>query len=105
MRIDLFRMERTQCLYENEVEYNLSESGVLPLRVEDLLEGSPDPGWLAKARLKYPPSRGSETLRDRIALFYGGGATRAHVMVTNGGSEANYVVFWALLEKGDGAAI
>jgi len=43
MRIDLFRMERTQCLYENEVEYNLSESGVLPLRLEDLLEGSPEP--------------------------------------------------------------
>ncbi len=31
MRIDLFRMERTQCLYENEVDFNLSESGVLPL--------------------------------------------------------------------------
>ena len=105
MRIDLFRMERTQCLYENEVEYNLSESGVLPLRVEDLLEGSPEPGWLLKARLGYPPSRGSETLRDRIALFYGGEATRAHVMVTNGGSEANYVAFWGLLEPGDRAAI
>ena len=39
MRIDLFRMERTQCLYENEVEFNLSESGVLPLRVEEILEG------------------------------------------------------------------
>jgi aspartate/methionine/tyrosine aminotransferase len=105
MRIDLFRMERTQCLYENEVECNLSESGVLPLRVEDLLEGSPEPGWLLKARLGYPSSRGSETLRDRIALFYGGAASRAHVMVTNGGSEANYVAFWGLLEPGDRAAI
>ena len=105
MRIDPFRMERTQCLYENEVEYNLSESGVLPLRVGDLLEGSPEPGWLLKARLKYPPSRGSDTLRDRISLFYGGGATRAHVMVTNGGSEANYVAFWGLLEPIDRAVI
>src|SRR2546425_1267531 len=90
MRIDPFRMERTQCLYENEVEYNLSESGVLPLRVEDLLEGSPEPGWLLKARLKYPPSRGSDTLRDRVALFCGAGAMRAHVMVTNGGAGADY---------------
>src|SRR5437899_567257 len=105
MRIDPFRMERTQCLYENEVEYNLSESGVLPLRVEDLLEGSPEPEWLLKARLKYPPSRGSDTLRDRIAQFYCAGATRAHVMVTNGGSEANYVAFWGLLEPADRAAI
>jgi aspartate/methionine/tyrosine aminotransferase len=105
MRIDLFKMERTQCLYENEVEFNLSESGVMPMRVEELFEGSPGPGWLPQARLKYPPSRGSDTLRDRIALFYGAGATRDHVMVTNGGSEANYVAFWALLEKGDSAAI
>ena len=88
MRIDLFRMERTQCLYENEVEYNLSESGVVPMRVDELLEGSPGPEWLRQARLKYPPSRGTDTLRDRIALFYGGGVTRDHVMVTNGGSEA-----------------
>ena len=89
MRIDLFKMERTQCLYENEVEHNLSESGVLPMRVQELLDGSPDPGWLGAARLKYPASRGSETLRDRIGQFYGG-ATRDNVMVTNGGSEANY---------------
>jgi hypothetical protein len=37
MRIDTFRMERMQCTYENEVDYNLSESGVLPLKIEELL--------------------------------------------------------------------
>ena len=42
MRIDLFRMERTQCLYENEVDFNLSESGVLPLTVEEVLKNSKD---------------------------------------------------------------
>jgi hypothetical protein len=105
VRIDLFRMERTQCLYENEVEYNLSESGVLPLRVDELLDGSSGPEWLRQARLTYPPSRGSDTLRDHIASFYGCGATRDHVMVVNGGSEANYVAFWGLLDRGDRAAI
>src|SRR3989454_844152 len=105
VRIDLFHMERTQCLYENEVEYNLSESGVEPMRVDELLDGSSGPDWLRQAPLKYPPSRGSDILRDRIALFYGQGATRDHVMVTNGGSEANYVAFWGLLEKGDRPAL
>ena len=38
MQIERFEMERTQCLYENVVELNLSESGVLPLRVEELVE-------------------------------------------------------------------
>jgi hypothetical protein len=40
MRIDRFQMERTQCLYENEVR---GTSGVLPLRVEELLEGDEPP--------------------------------------------------------------
>ncbi len=104
MRVDLFRMERTQCLYENEVEFNLSESGVLPMTVGEIPGDGRDSGWLSGIRMKYPASRGSETLRDRIARFYGD-ATRDNVMVTNGGSEANYVVFWGMLEKGERAAI
>ena len=103
MRIDPFPMERTQSMYENQVEYNLSESGVLPLRLREVLEGAEDPGPFAELSLKYPPSNGSERLRDRIALLYGS-ATRDNVLVTAGGSKANYVTFWALLEKGDRVA-
>jgi aspartate/methionine/tyrosine aminotransferase len=102
VRIDLFRMERTQCLYENEVEYNLSESGVLPLSANEILEGS-DPAAVLSSRLKYPESNGSNELREHIAEWYG--ATRDHVQVTNGGSEANFTALWGLLEKGDHAAV
>jgi aspartate/methionine/tyrosine aminotransferase len=100
VRIDLFRMERTQCLYEHEVDYNLSESGVLPLRVEEILEGR-DPASFLSLGLKYCESDGSKELRDHIAAWYG--TTRDHVVVTNGGSEANFTALWALLEK-DGHA-
>ncbi len=102
MRIDLFRMERTQCLYENVVDYNLSESGVLPMRVEEILDGA-DPAALLSIGLKYCESDGSKELRDRIAAWYG--TTREHVMVTNGGSEANFTALWGLLEKNDHAAV
>ena len=104
MRIDLFRMERTQCLYENEVEFNLSESGVLPMTAGELAGGETEWRALQDLRMKYPASRGSAMLRDRIARFYGD-ATSDNVMVTNGGSEANYVVFWGLLDRGDRAAV
>jgi hypothetical protein len=100
MRIERFQMERTQCLYENEVEYNLSESGVQPLKVQELLGGLHDSGWLGSLSLKYPQSNGSEALRERIGRFYGQ-AGLDQVLVTNGGSEANYTSLWALLEKGD----
>lgn len=103
MRIDLFRMERTQCLYENEVEFNLSESGVLPLRVEEVLQDSKDPAEFLSIGLKYPESNGSEELREHIAAWYG--TTSDHVLVTNGGSEANFTALWGLLERGDHAAV
>ena len=103
MKIDLFRMERTQCLYENEVDFNLSESGVLPLRVEEVLQGAKDPADFLSLSLKYPESDGSEELRGHIAAWYG--TTPDHVLVTNGGSEANFTALWGLLEKGDHAAV
>jgi aspartate/methionine/tyrosine aminotransferase len=104
MRIDRFQMERTQCLYENEVRWNLSESGVLPLRVEELLDGEAGPAELLGTALKYPEANGSRLLRERIALFYPG-ATAENVLVTTGTSEANYTTLWGLLEKGDRAAV
>jgi aspartate/methionine/tyrosine aminotransferase len=102
MRIDLFRMERTQCLYENQVEYNLSESGVRPLRLQDLLEGE-DRARLLSLALKYPESNGSPELRGRIAQFHGASADQ--ILVTNGGSEANFTALWGLLEKGHRTAV
>lgn len=104
MRIDRFHMERTQSLYENEVKWNLSESGVSPLRVEELLEGDAGRSELLSTALKYPESNGSRLLRERIALFYPG-ATAENVLVTTGTSEANYTTLWGLLEKGDRAAV
>jgi len=103
VRIDLFQMERTQCLYEHEVEFNLSESGVLPLRVEEILQGPKASADFLSTGLKYPESDGSDELRENIAAWYG--ATRDHVLVTNGGSEANFTAVWGLLEKGDHAAV
>jgi aspartate/methionine/tyrosine aminotransferase len=102
MRIDLFKMERTQCLYENEVEYNLSESGVLPLRVEEILAGQ-DPAHFLSLSLKYPESDGSRELRENVAHFCGASADQ--VLITNGGSEANHTSLWGLLEKGDRTAV
>jgi aspartate/methionine/tyrosine aminotransferase len=104
MRIDRFHMERTQSLYENEVRWNLSESGVGPLRVEELLEGEPGREELLAMALKYPESNGSLLLRERIAQFYPGAAAE-NVLVTTGTSEANYTTLWGLLEPGDHAAV
>jgi aspartate/methionine/tyrosine aminotransferase len=103
VRIEPFRMERMQSRFENYVEYNLSESGVHPLSIEELLEDRDDRERLLRRELGYTQSNGSEELRDRIALFYEG-AARENVLVTNGGSEANFVTLWSRLESRDRVA-
>lgn len=102
MKIPQFEMERAQCLYENEVKFNLSESGVLPLSLEELLPNPNQRLALAAERLRYPHSKGRARLRRNIAAFYGSG--EEYVTVTNGGSEANYVTLWGLVNRTDRVA-
>jgi aspartate/methionine/tyrosine aminotransferase len=103
MRIDTFEMERMQCLYENEVEYNLSESGVEPLSLQEVLALSPDPDRILEQSLGYPQSNGTLALREHIASFYAGAAAE-NVTVVNGGSEANFITLWTLLQPTDRVA-
>jgi aspartate/methionine/tyrosine aminotransferase len=100
MRIPLFAMERMQSTWENLVDYNLSESGVHPMRVEDLLDDDADRSGFLGQELVYAQSNGTVELRERVAAMYPG-ATVDHVEVTNGGSEANFVTMWHLVEPGD----
>ncbi len=100
MHLEPFAMERWQSTYEHQVEINLSESGVLPLRLEELVDTDADLNALLAQDLGYPQSNGSPELRAEIAALYPG-ATLDSVEVTNGGAEANFLVAWHLLEPGD----
>ncbi|MDH4064533.1 MAG: aminotransferase class I/II-fold pyridoxal phosphate-dependent enzyme, partial [Acidobacteriota bacterium] len=100
MQVEQFAMERMQSTYENLVEYNLSESGVRPLSSRELLSDAAALEGLLDQPLAYTQSNGTPELRAAIAGLYPG-ATVEHVEVTNGGSEANYVATWRLVEPGD----
>jgi len=93
-------MERMQARYWHQVEYDLSESGVSPLSIDELLGQGEDPGELLRTRLGYPLSEGSERSRELIAQWYPGAGVE-NVTMTNGGSEANLISLWTLLEPGD----
>jgi aspartate/methionine/tyrosine aminotransferase len=99
-RIDLFQMERMQSLYWHQVEFDLSESGVSPMSIRDLLGPLADAETFLATRLGYPLSEGAEATRANVAAWYPG-ATPEHVTVVNGGSEANLLVLWTLLDRGD----
>jgi aspartate/methionine/tyrosine aminotransferase len=100
MKLEPFALERLQSTYENQVAFNLSESGVHPLTLAELLEDAHSRDALLAESLRYTQTNGTEPLRDAIAALYPG-ATRDHVQVTNGGAEANYLTTWNLLEPGD----
>jgi aspartate/methionine/tyrosine aminotransferase len=100
VKIVPFELERDQSTWENQVEINLSESGVHPLTVDELLGDDTERARLLEVALGYPQTNGTIPLRSAIAALYPG-ATPNHVHVTNGGSEANFCATWCLLEPGD----
>jgi aspartate/methionine/tyrosine aminotransferase len=103
VRIPIFELERVQSVYENTVEYNLTESGFHPFTLNELLE----PGQiadLADTVLGYGQTNGSVLLRERIADLYRNQSVD-NVLVTNGSSEANFVACHTLVEPGDEVVI
>ena len=93
-----FQMERWQSTYEHRVRFNLSESGVHPLTVGELLALAGGGFDLSSVHLGYSQSNGTDGLRALIASQYPG-ATDSSVVVTVGGAEANFVAFWELADS------
>src|SRR5271157_2159862 len=91
LKIDQFEMERMQSTWENVVEMDLSESGVRPVSLRELGEMGLDLDAILATPLGYSQSNGTVPLRETLALQYPG-ATPDHIEVTNGTSEANYLL-------------
>lgn len=100
MRMEPFVMERTQSIWENQVEINLAESGVEPLTLGELLDGTS----IDDTRLCYPQSNGTPELRDAISDLYPG-SDAENVVVANGCAEANYIATLGVIEAGDEVVI
>ena len=124
-RFQPFEMEKLMSVWEQAVDYNLSESGVHPLSLGELLgdgeEGSVPlvHGWnegvspsrggrhqpLLEVELGYPEVNGTLGLRRRIAELYGHGAGPENVLVTVGCCEALLITLQTLAEEGGEIAV
>src|SRR5207247_4564021 len=69
MKLEPFLMERMQSQWENRVRHNLSESGVHPMSVAELL-GPGEIEELLSRRLVYVQSNGTDELREAVAALY-----------------------------------
>jgi aspartate/methionine/tyrosine aminotransferase len=99
MKVEVFEMERFQSIWENRVTHNLSESGVHPMSLGELLDPK-EREAIFDQRFIYVQTNGTPELRASIAALYPG-ATPDNIVVGNGTAEANYITVWRLVEPGD----
>ena len=104
MAIELFQMERMQSTWENIVDYDMSESGVRPLTLGELVEMGFDLDAFLSQPLGYSQSNGTVALREKLAAIYAG-TSIDQIEVTNGTSEANYLIALSQLKPGDEVAM
>jgi aspartate/methionine/tyrosine aminotransferase len=104
MKIAEFEVERWMDLYENRCRYNLAETCVQSLRVDELLalsgKGAELFDELKSLKLTYGAIQGTERLRSLIAGLYAT-KSRDQVLITHGAAGANALVYETLVEPGD----
>ena len=103
MKIEKFEMERMQSTWENVVEMDLSESGIRPVTLREMADLGLDIDAILNTPLGYSQSNGTIPLREALAAQYPG-STPDHIEVTNGTSEANYLLALSLVRDGDEVA-
>ncbi len=99
MKIEQFKMERMQSTWENVVEFNLSESGVHPLSLQELV-GREELEEIMNTGLGYSQTNGTAELRQEIARLYPG-VIPDQILTAAGSSEANFLLMWSNIEPGD----
>ncbi len=101
MKFQPFELEYHQSQWEQIVDYNLTESGVHPMRLDELVGGDGDLlERLMESEIGYPHVNGNPELRQNIARLYNG-ADISNVLVTVGAAEANHIIMQTLMEPGD----
>jgi aspartate/methionine/tyrosine aminotransferase len=104
MRIEPFFVEQWMNAHETTATWNIAETCVDSLTLEELLELSGDADGvlrrLRETRLGYGDITGSPRLRAAIAALYGERIGAANVLTANGAIGANYLALFALTEPG-----
>ena len=100
-KFQAFELEYCQSIWEQKVEINLTESGVHPVTLSELIGDDSDlQEKLLALEINYPHVNGIPLLRERIAALYDNANTE-NVLVTVGAAEANHIAIQTLIHPGD----
>ncbi len=103
MKVDPFLVERFMGEYEHDVELNLAETCVKPFSLGEFLRFVGREDYLEELRdlpLTYGYVEGLPELRERISLLYRD-LDPEGVLISRGAIDANFLVFFSLVEPGD----
>ena len=100
MKIQEFKLERTMSLYQHEVEYDLTESGVSSLFPREFVDRDEWNNMYDFLQLRYVHTAGTQTLTEMIGTYYDNAAP-ANIFVTNGSAEAQFALSAAMFEPMD----
>ena len=99
MKLPSFELERIQSLYENSVYVNLTESGIEPLSLKELMNDD-ELDKLVNLPLGYGYTKGSPLLRQRISNLYTN-YSEENILVTSGSAEAIFLSALLTVSEGD----
>ena len=104
MHIEPFKVEIWMNEWETRCDYNLAETCVASITIDELLHmsgrNSDDLSELLPMKMTYGAIRGSARLRRAISSLYAGQDT-ANITVTHGTIAANMLVHKSLVSRGD----
>jgi aspartate/methionine/tyrosine aminotransferase len=106
MKIEPFLLERWMTAHELSATYDIAESGILPLSLNDLLafEGPEERQAILEGLLEtplgYSEASGSHELKTTLASTYRNRGPE-NILITTGAIEANFLLFNVLLDPGD----
>lgn len=103
MKIQEFKLERTLARFQNEVEYDLSASGIYPMFIREILSPDEIENLYRNLHLRYVHTAGTRHLREAVASFYEDMDPDC-VFMTNGSAEALFLLAWSVVGPGDEVA-
>jgi aspartate/methionine/tyrosine aminotransferase len=104
MKIEQFKLERLMSEWQNEVQFDLSASGVDAMYLHEFISKEEFEGIYQNTKMRYVQTNGPVPLRQAIARKYEE-VTVDNILVTNGSSEALTILIWQFCEPGFEAVV
>jgi aspartate/methionine/tyrosine aminotransferase len=100
MKIEAFQSERLLSVWQNQVKFDFTETGVHPMYLKELVTPQELDEIYQSVQLRYIQTNGTLPLKTAICQMYPG-AKPENILVTNGSAEANFITLWRCIEPGD----